>query len=318
VVASLMLDKLTAMQNATGSLRPAKSYASNWGSDLKVEIPDTGVSLGEAYRFLRGWLGHETRISGEVYWIDKNIAVTVRASGDAGATFSGPESDLDALVQKASEQVYGNSQPYRYANYLTNYAPMLGASPRPEKAEAIFNRLTRDSNPQEQAWAWLGLGSIYEGYNGNQSAAVIAFRKAIAAYPNLPITHINLAVSENDLGEKEAALAEFNTARRLLNRASVPEIRSDLLVYLRTGVDAIIAGRLGDYAQAARLGRITAEMANNRDPDAYRRLAALALAAQHDGAAARAYFSEMPPPWIPARAPSRACRSISCWKIGAP
>ena len=51
-----MLDKLIAMQNGTGSVRPAQSYANNWGDDLKVEIPETGVSIGEAIVFYgAGW-----------------------------------------------------------------------------------------------------------------------------------------------------------------------------------------------------------------------------------------------------------------------
>jgi tetratricopeptide (TPR) repeat protein len=298
-VASLMLDKLTAMQNATASFRPARSYSNNWGNDLKVEIPDTGVSVGEAYRFLRGWLGHETRISGEVYWIDKDIAINVRVSGEAGAKFTGPASDLDALVQKASEKVYGNTQPYRYANYLYHYAPMLGAPLRPEEAKAIFSRLTGDPNPLEQAWAWQGLSMIYDTFDGNDLAALAAMRKAIAAYPDFPVAHLDLAGLESELGEMEDALAEFKTAQRLLGRSSVPEVRSDLLGYLRTAVDAQIAYLLGDYMQSGRLAHIAAQMTNNRDPDCLRRREATSLAAEHDAAAARAYFNEMPPPPSP-------------------
>ena len=92
----------------------------------------------------------------------------------------------------------------------------------------------------------------------------------------------------------------------MLSRASVPEVRSELLVYLRTSVDATIANHLGDYAQTVRLARITSGMANNRDPDSFRRLVATALAAQHDGADARAYFSEMPPPPVPSDTGFRA------------
>jgi hypothetical protein len=77
----------------------------------------------ETQKSLTAWLRHETRISGEVYWIGKNLAINVRASGGSGTT--GPGSDLDALVQKASEMVYGDSQPYRYADYLYHYAQML-------------------------------------------------------------------------------------------------------------------------------------------------------------------------------------------------
>jgi tetratricopeptide (TPR) repeat protein len=296
VVASLMLDKLTAMQNATGSLRPAKSYANNWGNDLKVEIPETGISLGEAYRFLRGWLGHETRISGEVYRIDQDIAMNVRVSGEPGAAVTGPESDLDGLVQNVSEKVYGNTQPYRYANYLYHYAPMLGAALRPDEAETILKRLSGDANPLERAWAWEGLGQIYAGFKEDDMAAAAASRNAVAAYPDLPLAHLNLAGADESLGRSEAALAEYKVAQRLLNRASVPEMRSDLLPSLRASAEAVVAYRLGDYAQAVRLTKIVLETPSNRDQDGARRAVATALASQHDGAAARTYFSEMPPP----------------------
>ncbi|HUE66280.1 MAG TPA: hypothetical protein VMO78_18055, partial [Rhizomicrobium sp.] len=294
-VASMMLDKLTAMQNATASFRPAKSYSNNWGNNLKVEIPDTGVSLGEAYRFLRGWLGHETRISGEVYWIDKNIAINVRASDGSGATLTGPGSDLDALVQKASEKVYGDSQPYRYANYLYHYAQVL----RPQEAKAIFNRLIADPNPLEQAWAWQGLSQIYAMFDGNDLAAFAALRKAIAVYSDFPLGHANLSGIDKDLGDDEAALAEMKVTQQLLGRTSVPEIRSDLLGYMRTVNQARIAELLGDYAQTENLAAIAPGLANNRDADSVRMTVATALAKQHDGAAALAYIAELPPPPSP-------------------
>jgi tetratricopeptide (TPR) repeat protein len=298
-VAGLMLDKLTAMQDATASFRPAKSYSNNWGNDLKVEIPDTGISFGEAYRFLRGWLGHETRISGEVYWIDKDIAINLRAGGEAGIKFMGPASNLDALIQKASEKVYGNSQPYRYANYLSHYAPMLGQPLRPEEAKAIFSRLTGDPNPLEQAWAWQGLSLIYESFDGNHSAAITALRKAITAYPDFPVAHVQLAFLDSGLGKVEDALAEYKTTQRLLRRSSVPEVRSDLVGFLRTQVDEDIAHELGDYMHSGQLAHIAAQMTNNRDRDGLRRGEATSLAAEHDAAAAHAHLNEMPPPPSP-------------------
>src|SRR5260221_10057865 len=51
VIAGQVLDKLTTMQSQTESPRTAQSYANNWGNDIKVEIPDTGVSIGEFRRF---------------------------------------------------------------------------------------------------------------------------------------------------------------------------------------------------------------------------------------------------------------------------
>ncbi len=56
-VAARLQDKLAALQDATDSARPADSYANNWGDDIKVQIPDTGVSVSEFYRLLVSWLG---------------------------------------------------------------------------------------------------------------------------------------------------------------------------------------------------------------------------------------------------------------------
>jgi len=84
VVAQHVLDRIVAMQNGTQSLRAANSYRNNWGDDLKVQIPDTGVSLGEVYRFLVSWLGRQTHITGEVVRSAGGFAVTARA----GATIS--------------------------------------------------------------------------------------------------------------------------------------------------------------------------------------------------------------------------------------
>ena len=95
VLASQMLDRLTDMQNATSGSRAAQSYANNWGGDLKVEIPETGVSIGEAYRFLKSWLGHETHISGEVWRTESGIAITARITGGSASTVTGSPADLD-------------------------------------------------------------------------------------------------------------------------------------------------------------------------------------------------------------------------------
>jgi hypothetical protein len=41
VVAAKVLDRLSQLQAETGSSRAATSYANNWGSDIKVQIPNT-------------------------------------------------------------------------------------------------------------------------------------------------------------------------------------------------------------------------------------------------------------------------------------
>ena len=56
VVATRFLDQFKAMQAATGSDRPADTFQYNWGSEIKVEIPETGLTFGELGKLLRdGW-----------------------------------------------------------------------------------------------------------------------------------------------------------------------------------------------------------------------------------------------------------------------
>ena len=136
VVASRVIDKLTTMQNARPiSARPAQSYANNWGEQTsRWKFPRPAFPSASC-NFLREWLGHDTHITGEVFRTADGIAVTARAGGEGGATFTGTESDLDALMQKAAEHVYEVTQPYRYANYLDRNVLPAGAQ-RVAKREA--------------------------------------------------------------------------------------------------------------------------------------------------------------------------------------
>ncbi len=121
VVAARLLDKLSQLQAQTVSNRAASSYANNWGGDIKVQIPETGVSIGQINAYLHEWLGNQTQISGEIYRdAAGKLAVTARVGSEGGQTFHDPEADLDALLQKTAEAIYRKTQPYRYAVYLTN------------------------------------------------------------------------------------------------------------------------------------------------------------------------------------------------------
>ena len=123
VVAKQVLDRLSDLQAQTSSMRAANTYQNNWGEDLTVEIPETGVSLGEVRRYLHEWLGHETHISGEIYRTPTGLTMTARAGEDAGQSFTAPDADYDKLVTQVSETVYRRTQPYRYATFLNRSRP---------------------------------------------------------------------------------------------------------------------------------------------------------------------------------------------------
>jgi tetratricopeptide (TPR) repeat protein len=153
VVASELLDRLSDLQAQTVTARPASTYANDWGGDIKVEIPETGVSIGELNRWLREWLGDETRISGEVVRTPAGLAVTARAGAAGGRRFDGTEADLDGLVGQAAEAIYAQTQPYRHAAYLASHG-------RQDEALAAYQRLATTGAREDRPWAYAAWGAL--------------------------------------------------------------------------------------------------------------------------------------------------------------
>jgi len=285
VVATQMLDKLTAMQSATRSNRAPRTYANNWGDDIKVEIPDTGISIGEAYRFLRGWLGHETHISGEVFRTATGIALTARIGADSDATFAGAESDLDAMVQKAAEHLYGISQPYRYGAYLNQQG-------RNSEATTVLQALAKTGPPSERAWAYNGLGV------GTDDPAVDAtyqlYSRAVELDPTNALAIGNLATSERTLGHFEQALADARKGLALLSSQGQGQIRQDYIPTYRQDLQSRFDTSLGDFRSAALESGHVAQSGLSTAVGTSARLAG-DQAEAHDIAAARATLADPVP-----------------------
>jgi tetratricopeptide (TPR) repeat protein len=110
----------------------------DWGDELKVEIPETGVSLGEVGRYLRRHLGSETRISGEVVRTVSGLTVAARVNGQPAGQVEGSENELDALISHAGEQVMSTALPFHYASALANVG-------RGDDAIAVVKRLAQSA-----------------------------------------------------------------------------------------------------------------------------------------------------------------------------
>ena len=119
VVAEGVLDTLQKLQTATRSATKTLDARSAWSSDVKIEVPETGVSIGELDRLLRERFGHDLHIDGDLIQTETGgLALTVRGDGVAAKLFVGGSGDLDKLTTAAAEYVYGRSQPDKYAEYL--------------------------------------------------------------------------------------------------------------------------------------------------------------------------------------------------------
>jgi tetratricopeptide (TPR) repeat protein len=297
VIASQVIDKLNHMTGSESS-RAVQSYANNWGENIKVEIPETGVSIGELRDFLKDWLGHDIRISGEVYKPPDGIAVTARTSGAEGASFTGKEGDLDSLLQQAAEHVYEVTQPYRYANYLDrNYDPK-GAAQRVAKATRIYRKLIAGDDPVERAWAWNGLGTIAFRWQRNNRLALSYYRKSVQQVPDFTIGYYALSarIEPQTLDREEEWLANTRQAARLLHRPSIPDLNPRYVPNARLSADAQLAMATGDFAAAippSRHGMALPDEFSVLQRGNFILTGMIAMSRGHDQAALRAWMREL-------------------------
>jgi len=288
VVAAKLLDKLSSLQAQTVSSRAATSYANNWGGDIKLQIPDTGVSIGEFNRSLHAWLGHQTRITGEVYRTPAGLAVTARAGNNTSPTFTGSDADLDKLIRQAAESVYRATQPYRYAVFLANVG-------RNKEAEAAYRELIANGSPTDRAWAHIGIENIYANRSDRKQALAMLAR-ALALKPDFIMAYINRAGLEGQFQHDEASLAAIKKAAQV---AGGPRDRdmSDIAWQLSLlQAESNVAASTGNYSGQLEFDRQIEALPNfNGASDNAHQNDVTTYALLHDEAASEAAFEAMPP-----------------------
>lgn len=112
VVANMMVDELARLQVATRADAQRRSIGKAWSSQIKVEVPEAGPSVGELRRLLAAKLGNDRRIGGDVTRTDDGtLRLTARGDGIPAKSFSGGMDELPALTRRAAEYVYGSAAP---------------------------------------------------------------------------------------------------------------------------------------------------------------------------------------------------------------
>ena len=281
VLAAQLQDRLSRLQAATYSVRPEASYSSGWGDEISVEIPSTGVSLGELQRFLRGWLGRETRIGGDAYrTADGRLAVTVRAAGGAGDEVTGAEAELPTLLQGAAEKLYARTQPYRYAMYLQNQG-------RTDEARGVLGWLADNGTGQERAWSLAGLSRV----EPDNRRALARARLATELAPELAEAWDARSRAASRMGlqpEEVAGLERFIALLKTRNRGGY----SEQATAARMRAEEVLAIRRGDYLEARRFAQTTRRDGGNSTIRA-RALTSMAFdsAMLHEATLARRYVA---------------------------
>ncbi len=283
VAAARTLDEVKRMLDEGASARSAASYENDWGDDLKIDIPNTGLTLDQGWKLLRRTLGQETRFSGDVVQDDDRATIAVRIAGGSARRFSAPAGEIDQLFINAAEFVLSETQPYRFAAYLGQFPERI-----PER-QAVLQALAASPSPVERSWATLGLGNV-ERTLGNWAEAERWYGKAIADAPDFLIPYNGLASIQWGQGRWEAAM---DTWRR--SAAS----HGSLQTYgINVTTLPCITGGFVAKLQRDRLGLETAiacfDGPSTDTPSRVREAASLAFLQQaraqmdHDGAAAMA------------------------------
>jgi tetratricopeptide (TPR) repeat protein len=243
VVASQLLDKLSAMQNATDSARPARSYQNNWGDDLKVEIPETGVSIGDLDRWLHRHLSQQTHVAGEVFETAQGLSVTARTD-DGGDSFSGGAGDLQSLLQQSAESVYRRTQPYRYAVWLASHG-------RQEQGVELLTALGNGPVGPDRVWANAVLGELLAS-RGDVVGGLNRALDAVRSGPADPHAWGDLGDTLLSVGHTQGAVAAFKTMLTLLRQhpgSEAPTARAMTM----TEYSASVAEAAGDFLGGAEL-----------------------------------------------------------------
>lgn len=106
VVASQLGDRLAWIDEHGKKGHVINTLRSSRRNDIKVQIPNTGISISEAFQSLAMWLGHQTDVSGEIWHDGKGIALAVRVGDAPAKIFHTSAGDVNAVLEPAAEYVH--------------------------------------------------------------------------------------------------------------------------------------------------------------------------------------------------------------------
>jgi tetratricopeptide (TPR) repeat protein len=199
IVAAGLLDVLTRIQAATRSGAEHRSLSSAWTNDIAIDVPETGISIGQLERTMKARFGHDQHIDGDLAQSQGGgLALTVRGTGILPKTFIGEARHLDKLLTQAGEYAYGQSQPGLFAAYLAN-------NDRNDEAirfsQTAYARADSSERPYVlNYWANAIAG---RGADGAMREALPLYREALRRKPDYWTAYNNIMYALNGLGDEE-------------------------------------------------------------------------------------------------------------------
>ena len=188
IVAAGLLDVLTQIQAANRSSAEHRALSNAWTNDIAIDVPETGISIGQLERMLKTRFGHDQHIDGDLVKTKTGgLALTVRGTGILAKTFTDEAGNLDKLLTQAGEYVYSQSQPGLWAAYLSN-------NDRNDEAIRFAQGAYTTVDPSERPYVlnyWANAITA-KGGAGVMREALPLYREAVRLKPDFWIGYSNI------------------------------------------------------------------------------------------------------------------------------
>jgi tetratricopeptide (TPR) repeat protein len=200
VLAAGLLDVLTRIQAATRSNAEHRNLSNAWTSDIAIEVPETGISIGQLERILKARFGHDQHIDGNlVNSRTGGVALTVRGTSILPKTFTDGSGDVGKLLTQAGEYVYGQSQPGLWTAYLSN-------NDRSDEAIQFAQAAYVTADSSERPFVLNYWANAITGKGGGEAAmkeALLLWREALRLKPDYWVAYNNVMFGLAGSGDEE-------------------------------------------------------------------------------------------------------------------
>ncbi len=256
VIASALLDRLKAIQDATRTSQSKRAVEDAWSNKIELQIPEAGISIADLENLLHRWLAHDEHISGSIVASGSRIAFTIRGDEFRAKSFAGTPGDLDALISKAAEYLYGGSEPYLFSVYLVDQG-------RDAEAITVARNAFASASSEDKPLLLNVWGNALSDL-GRYREAIEKYQEALRLKPNLWIAYDGTMGSEESLGEEEVLVGVGKKMEVLARRGSwfaahVPPAYWENLDYFLDDWSAFEADVAADMAESGGQGTSIAE-----------------------------------------------------------
>jgi tetratricopeptide (TPR) repeat protein len=238
IVAGELLDELSRLQTETRSSAAARGLSGAWTSNIRLDVPETGISIEEVSRLLKERFGHDVHIDGDlIQTASGGLALTIRGNGVPPKTFSGSAMELDKLTVAAAEYAYSKSQPVRWAYYLQNIG-------RNEDAIAFCRAVVGSATLDDQPYLLNVWANSLNNVGGSAHEALALYRAALKLKSDYWIGYNNVMNELWIQGDEEGA---WRTGQAMLKAAGGRPGRAPELYYQNLDT---LTGNLGAWLNA--------------------------------------------------------------------